>query len=88
MVITFLKVLTSTNKGTSMLQPMVLQSSHLRGPKSDHMGMVIDEESDSLDNEMTDYCLSIFDPHGNKIHTVLQFQWPHRSYARPLRLEF
>ena len=33
-------------------------------------GIAIDEEGYSLVCEFSGNCLSIFDPHGNKIHTV------------------
>ena len=42
-------------------------------------GIAIDEEGYSIVSENNGNCLSIFDPQGNKIHTVGNLCW---SYSR------
>ena len=49
----------------------------VKGPS----GILIDG-SYSLVNEMTGNCLSIFDPQGNKVHTIGNLNQPYRCYLR------
>ena len=56
---------------------------------SDHMemypwGIAVDEEGYSMVCEYSGNCLSIFDPQGNKIHTVGCLNIPHGVILDPI----
>ena len=75
-------------QGTSMLQPMVLtlegiyvkSYGDVKGPK----GISIDEEGYSLVCEYSGNCISIFDPQGNKIHTIGDLTNPYGVALDPI----
>ena len=70
--------------GSNTINVFTREGTYVRSYKNVHdpAGIVVDKEGCSLINEWNGNCLSIFDPHKNKVHTVGNLNKTLRCYFR------